>query len=234
MRLSDLLVKWGFLCINIIMDSATAAESQSWETMSSWSAVMSLTQCLYDVSEFRLATQAQGPVACGLGVISKCHCQDLCQAASPRSTARLFILYFHNHWLGAFCTKEVHLLVFESILCIRSLQRMVGNFLYFRLLNGTRSVTNLCLTIATPMHLNFPKTGSSFSLWTKSSQIQYNYLFRCFWKDQVFRVWSHHCVYTSPIWQCNHEWWSPGEVTPPTKWTGSWWIRSGIKVQFHD
>lgn len=157
----------GFLCINIIMGSATIAEFHPWETMSSWSAVMSPTQCLCDVSGFRLATQAQGPVACGLGVISKCHCQDQCEAASPRNMARPFILYCHNHWLGAFCPEEVHLLVFESILYIRSLQRMVGNFLYFRLSNGTCSVTDLCLTIAMQILLNFPKTGSSFSLWTK-------------------------------------------------------------------
>lgn len=81
----------------------------------------------------------------------------------------LFYIVITTDWVLSVLKKYTYwfLKVFESILkvlYIRSLQRMVGNFLYFRLSNGASSVTNLCLTIAIQMLLNFPKTGSSFSL----------------------------------------------------------------------
>lgn len=108
---------------------------------------------------------------------------------------------------------------------VRSLQIKIGSFLYFRLLNGMCSVINLYFTIATQKLLDFPKTRSSFSHRAKNSKIQYNYHFYILWERQVLIV-----AYI----ECNHEWSGPGEMNHPTKWTGNWWLKSEIKVKFHN
>ena len=105
------------------------------------------------------------------------------------------------------------------------MQRKVGNFLYFRLLNGMCSVINLALLSQNKGSWISPRPGRASVTEQKIARFSTMITFIFFWKDQVLII---------AYMECNHEWSRPGEMNHPTRWTGNWWLKSEIKVKFHN